>query len=95
MQEKKKSAKIGGVFANSLVIPLVIVLTLLYALIIILVYSVNSSTNRLSAMIERFGACQHELTELQAGAGLMSETSTSFALMPVGEDGEVNGRLPV
>lgn len=87
MQEKKKSAKIDGVFANSLVIPLAIVLTLLYALIIILVYSVNSSTNRLSGMMEQFSACQHELTELQTGAGLMSETTTSFALMPVGEDG--------
>ena len=89
MDENKKS-KIGGISANKLVIPLVILLFFLYVSLGILTYEVYRTTNEISDKMQKSGFYQQEISSMQAGAGLMSETSTNFVVMPLTEEGSVN-----
>ena len=72
--------------SNAVVIPIMVLLTLFYAVIIALVYAENRSTNELSQMLEDSAAYRQEINDMQAGMSLMSETMTSFVLQPVVND---------
>ena len=89
MKIETKSKK-DGFSANSLIIPLVVILVFLHVLIISLIAEVNRSTNELSDMMQRLGKYQSEANGLQAGTMLLSETATGFVMMPVLEDGSLN-----
>ena len=88
--KSKDGTKIGGVSANTLVIPLIVVLIVLYALITVLFYQVNLASNDLSVLMSRSGDYQDDITDLQAGASILSETATNFVLMPTNPNGELN-----
>ena len=88
----KKNAKTQkqGISANAIMMPLGIILAVLLVFIIILVFEVNRSSNELTDLMERFGVCQQETTNLQAGINTLTETANSFVQNPVSEDGEIN-----
>ena len=89
---KKESAgrKVGGVSANALTMPIVVVLAILHITIISVILMINKSSASLSTLMQNAGIYTQEATSLLAGSSLLSETSTNFVLMPETEAGEVN-----
>jgi len=81
---------VGGIAANSLMRPIIIVLALLHIVIIGLIVKINSTSADLSETMKTAGEQIEEATSVLAGGSLMSETSTNFILMPVTEQGEIN-----
>ena len=86
----KETTKVGGVSANVLILPLVVLLVLLHILIIYLIVGVNRADDSLADLIQRSGGYQQDATNLQAGSSVLSETAASFVQMPVTPDGETN-----
>ena len=84
MKETKKHRSIP---ANAIILPMEIMLTILLILIVILVYEVNRSSNRLSELTERAGVLQQEITDLHAGINTLTETASTFIQNPVAPDG--------
>ena len=88
--KETESSKIGGFPANSLVIPLAVIIAVLHIIIISLVFEVNRSNLELSALMQSCSDFQQSATNIQAGSSTLSETATSFVQMPVTRDSEVN-----
>ena len=80
----------GGIAANSLMRPIIIVLAVLHVAMIALIMQINATSAELSAEMRKAGEQIEEATSILAGTSLMSETSTNFILMPVTEHGEIN-----
>ena len=87
---KNKLKKSGGVPANRLVIPLIVVLMVLHFFIIVLIIEVNRSDDRLTELTVNAGVYQQTATNLQAGSSVLSETASSYVQMPVTQDGSAN-----
>ena len=81
---------IGGIAANSLMRPIIMVLAVLHIAIIGLIVQINATSAELSETMKTAGQQIEEATSVLAGASLLSETSTNFILMPVTEHGEIN-----
>ena len=91
MDKKKKIAnKIGGISANRMMIPIIVLLLLLHALIVNLIFSINSTSGQLSAIMRNAGEYNELATSLLAGSSLLSETASNYILMPTDEAGEAN-----
>ena len=88
MNEKKSSG--GGVTANALIFPLLVLLVVLHFFIVYLIVGVNRAEDALADLMLRSGVCQQTATNLQAGSSVLSETATSYAQMPVDADGAPN-----
>ncbi|MBQ9572442.1 MAG: GGDEF domain-containing protein [Acidaminococcaceae bacterium] len=80
----------GGIAANSLMRPIIIVLAVLHVAIFALILQINATSANLTAVMRTAGEQIEEATSILAGTSLMSETSTNFILMPVTEHGEIN-----
>ena len=80
----------GGIAANSLMRPIIIVLAILHIAIFALIVQINATSAELSAVMRTAGERIEEATSVLAGSSLLSETSTNFILMPVTEHGEIN-----
>lgn len=87
---ENESIRKAGFPANSIVIPLVIVIAILHIVIISLVFEVNRANSELSEMMQNCSDYQQNATNIQASSSTLSETATSFAQIPVGTDGEFN-----
>lgn len=81
---------IGGTPANRVAIPIIIAIIALHVLVIFLFFSISQQSRELSAIMQRTGVYTSEATDLLAGSSTLSETATSFILMPVTEGGEIN-----
>ena len=90
MQNKRPYNRVGGVSANALTMPIVIILSILHVLIITVIVMINTSSSNLSTINSNAGQYTQEATSLLAGSSLLSETSSNFVLMPLSETGEVN-----
>ena len=90
MQNKRLYNRVGGVSANALTMPIVIILSILHVLIITVIVMINTSSTNLSTINSNAGQYTQEATSLLAGSSLLSETSSNFVLMPLSETGEVN-----
>ena len=88
--KKRKSSKTGGVPANYILIPLIIIFLLLYGCVMWIVYNVNKSSSDLADLMTQTRIHQEEATDLMAGASILSETSTSVVVKPILEDGTFN-----
>ncbi len=88
--KEKDAGKIGGHSTTAFAGPLAGVLLLLMIAIVLLLLRVNRNTNIHTRMMQDSGNYQQEVTDIQAGASLLTETAGNFALMPLGEDGSVN-----
>lgn len=90
MNERRAQRKIGGVYANALVVPLAVTLAIFHALIIALILMINTSSANLSSIMQRSGMVTQAATSLLAGSSVLSETASDFVLLPVTISGEVN-----
>ena len=81
---------IGGIAANSLMRPIIVVLAILHIVIFALIVQINATSAKLSAVSRTAGERIEEATSVLAGASLLSETSTNFIMVPVHEHGEIN-----
>lgn len=93
MKEKeslKESLKIGGVTANALIFPLLVLVVVLHFLIIFLIVEVNRSDDSLADLMLRSGVYQQTATNLQAGSSILSETASGYVQIPVTPDGAPN-----
>ena len=79
-----------GVSVHALVLPLVIVLAVLHVAVIWLFFSISTESNRLSTIMRNAGTYTQDATSLLAGSSTLSETASSFVLLPILENGEVN-----
>ncbi len=82
--------KVGGVTANALIFPLLLLIVVLHIFIINLIVEVTRSEDSLTDLISRSGLYQQTATNLQAGTSILSETASGFVQDPVTPDGEVN-----
>ena len=87
--KEKDVIKIGGFRANSIVIPLVVVIAILHIAIIALVFEANRANRELSEMMQDCSDYQQYATNLQANSSTLSETASAFVQIPI-VDGELN-----
>ena len=80
----------GGIAANSLMRPIIVVLAILHIAIFALIVQINATSAKLSAVSRTAGERIEEATSVLAGASLLSETSTNFIMVPLQEHGEIN-----
>ena len=80
----------GSISANRVVVPIIVALAILHIIIIGLIVSINSASLSLSRTMQDSGTYIEDATSLLAGSSLLSETCTSFVLMPFNGSGEVN-----
>ena len=80
----------GGIAANSLMRPIIVVLAILHIVIFALIVQINATSAKLSAVSRTAGERIEEATSVLAGASLLSETSTNFIMVPVHVHGEIN-----
>lgn len=85
-----KEKKIGGIPANRLLIPIIAVLVVLHLMVISDVVMINITSSALSSTMQSAGVYTQDATSLLGGSSLLSETATSYMLMPVTANGEVN-----
>jgi diguanylate cyclase (GGDEF)-like protein len=88
--KEKQAARVGGVRASVLFIPLVALVAALHILSAFLIAEVNRSDDALAGLMLRAGVYQQTATSLQAGSTTLSETATSYVLLPVTPDGAAN-----
>lgn len=80
---EKDTRKIGGFPANSLVIPLCVILAVLMISVALLTKGVNRTTGDLADLMQQSADFQQQSTQLQAGTSVLSETATGFVQVPV------------
>ena len=77
-----------GVSVHVLVLPLVIVLAVLHVAVIGLFFSISKHSNHLSTIMRNAGTYTQDATSLQAGSSVLSETASTYVLMPILDNGE-------
>ena len=92
MKNTQLQNSIGGIAANSVMRPIIIILVLLHASIIGMILQINSTTGQLSSVMNKAGTETGEATSVLAGASLLCQTSTNFVLVPVTPFGQTNIR---
>ncbi|MBR3743080.1 MAG: GGDEF domain-containing protein [Clostridia bacterium] len=79
-----------GISVHAFVLPLVIVLAMLHVAVIGLFFSISKQSNRLSTIMRSAGTYTQDATSLQAGSSVLSETASTYVLMPILENREAN-----
>lgn len=87
---KNTKKKIGGISANKLVIPIILILSILHIIIIISILKINRHSTQLSVTMQNSGKYTQEATSILGGSSLLSETASHYVLMPLTEGGDVN-----
>ena len=85
MNQTKKAISI-----NVVTIATCIVLAILHVIIIIVILMINDASSSLSRIMERSSQRLETVTALQAGTSVLSETSSSYVLIPTTKEGAVN-----
>lgn len=86
----KYNKKTTGIKANSLMVPFLITLVVLYTLVMLMFANISNSSRSFSQNMQETGIYREEATSLLAGSSLLCDTSTTFILKPINEDGELN-----
>ena len=76
--KENETKKVGGVTANALIFPLLLLIAMLHIFIIDLIVEVTRSEDSLTDLISRSGLYQQTATNLQAGTSILSETASGF-----------------
>ena len=79
-----------GISVHAFALPLVIVLAMLHVAVIGLFFSISKQSNRLSTIMRSAGTYTQDATSLQAGSSVLSETASTYVLMPILENREAN-----
>ena len=90
VKETRARDRVGGVYANRLVIPVVLLLSVLHIMIISAIVMISQTSANLSTITRNAGIYTQEATSLLAGSSLLSETASNYVLMPSDESGAVN-----
>lgn len=90
MKDRRSDSYVSGVPANKFIIPIAIVIAILHIGVIYNIFAINMTSGQLSTIMRNSGMYTQDATSLLAGASLLSETSTSFVMLPVTEKGELN-----
>ena len=90
MPDRKINNRVGGVSANALTMPIVVILSILHVLIIAVIVMINTNSSNLSLIMSNAGQYTQEATSLLGGSSLLSETASNYVLMPLTEAGEAN-----
>ncbi len=85
MNQSKKAISI-----NVVTIATCIALAILHVIIILVILMINNASSSLSEIMERSSQRLEIVTGLQAGTSVLSETSSSFVLIPTTKEGVVN-----
>ena len=80
----------GGISANRMIVPIIVLLAICHVIIIGLIVSINSASTSLSRTMQNSGTYIEDATSLLAGSSLLSETCTNFVLMPLDGNGDIN-----
>lgn len=85
MNQTKKAISI-----NVVTIATCIALAILHVIIIFVILMINDASSSLSRIMERSSQRLETVTALQAGTSVLSETSSSYVLIPTTKEGAVN-----
>lgn len=78
------------VSANKMVVPVIVILAILHVIIIFLIMKINQTSSTLASIQRNAGTYTQQATAVLAGTSLLSETTSTFILLPQTEDGSVN-----
>lgn len=87
---RQTDKQIGGLTANGLAIPIIIAFIILNALVLFLFFSISRESSELSGIMQKNGEYTSDANGLLAGTSKLSETASTYLLMPVTDNGEVN-----
>lgn len=90
MQNQTQKKKHRGVPINAVTVPMMLLLAALLITIAAVIFMVNNASGSLSEIMTYSNNYITDVTSLQAGSSLLSETSTAYVLTPVLEDGSPN-----
>ena len=90
LDKNDKTTKSKGIAVIRMILPSIIVLGILYLFTLFLIFNINSKSVNISVTMRNIGRYSSEATSLLGSSSLLSETSRSFILMPLTEDGDVN-----
>ena len=90
MTNAQKTKKNMGVPINAVTVPVVVILAVLHVLIVVVILMVNNVSGSQSALMSSTSQYLTDVTSLQGGSSLLSETSTAFILTPKLPNGEMN-----
>ena len=86
---KKPVRKIS---ANKAIVPVIIILAILHVMVIFLIRAINQTSSELSSTQRMAGMYSGEANSMLSNAMQLSETTSSYILMPRTDTGEVNYR---
>ena len=86
----KESKKITGIKANQLMVPFLIILIALYVLVTLMYINISNASSGLSTIMQKSGIYDEEASSLLEGSSTLCDTSTTFILKPIKENGELN-----
>lgn len=88
--DKNVTKQIGGIPANRIAVPVIILLILFHLLVIFLFFSISRQSQKMSMIMQKTAEYTSDATDILGGSSLLSETATNFILMPVSESGDIN-----
>ena len=88
---EKEHNKIKGIRTWTIIIPSIIILAILHISIVLCVFNVSAKSREMSETMQKCAERIDDVTSLQAGSSILSDTITSFAYKPyIEETHEVN-----
>ena len=88
--DKNVTKQIGGIPANRIAVPVIILLIIFHLLVIFLFFSISRQSQKMSMIMQKTAEYTSDATDMLGGSSLLSETATNFVLMPVSESGDIN-----
>lgn len=88
---EKEHNRIKGIRTWTIIIPSIIILAILHISIVLCVFNVSAKSREMSETMQKCAEQIDDVTSLQAGSSILSDTITSFAYKPyIEESHEVN-----
>jgi diguanylate cyclase (GGDEF)-like protein len=88
--DKNAAKQIGGIPANRIATPVIIILLIFHILVIFLFFSISRQSQKMSMIMQKTAEYTSDASDMMGGSSLLSETATNFILMPVNENGDIN-----
>lgn len=88
----KTQKPIHKVSANKAIIPIIVILAILHVMIIFLIMAINQTSSELSTTQRLAGIYSGDANSMMSNTMQLSETTSSYILMPLRDNGEVNYR---
>lgn len=86
----EKNRNLGGLSLKKLAIPVAIIIAVLHLLVINFIISINKNSVELSELMNNNSRYVEDATSLLGGSSFLSETSSTFILIPVDSDENQN-----